>query len=41
LEQAYEKRDGWLMFLKVDWSYDTLRSDPRFQALLEKMKFPK
>ena len=41
LEHAYEKRDEELMFLKVDWSFDTLRSTPRFQALLEKMKFPK
>ena len=41
LEHAYEKRDEELMFLKVDWSFDTLRSTPRFQTLLKKMKFPK
>ena len=41
LEKAYEKRDEELMFLKVDWSFDTLRSTPRFQTLLKKMKFPK
>jgi tetratricopeptide (TPR) repeat protein len=40
LEQAYEKRDELLMFLKVDWAFDPLRSAPRFQALLDKMKFP-
>jgi tetratricopeptide (TPR) repeat protein len=41
LQQAYEKRDELLMFLKVNWVFDPLRSDPRFQDLLRKMNFPK
>ena len=40
LERAYEQRDELLMFLKVDPTFDHLRSAPRFQALLRKMNFP-
>lgn len=40
LEVSYRTHDGWLGFLKVDPSLDPLRSDPRFQDLLKRMKFP-
>jgi len=40
LEKAYEDQEGWLVLLKVEPLYDNLRSEPRFQAILEKMKFP-
>ena len=40
LEKAYEERDRWLVFLKVDASLDPLRSDPRFQDLLRRMNLP-
>lgn len=40
LEQAYEQREGWLVLLNEEPVYDNLRSDPRFQAVLEKMNFP-
>ena len=40
LGKAYQERDGFLVWLKVDPSLDSLRSDPRFQALLRKMNFP-
>ncbi|MFQ5798088.1 MAG: tetratricopeptide repeat protein, partial [Bacteroidota bacterium] len=36
LEKAYEERESELVFLKVDPSLDSLRSDSRFIALLKK-----
>jgi serine/threonine-protein kinase len=35
---AYEQRSGMLPFSRVDPSWDPLRSDPRFAALLNKMR---
>ena len=40
LEQAYADHDIFLVWLKVYWMYDPLRSDPRFQDLLRRMNFP-
>jgi adenylate cyclase len=40
LEKAYEGRSPWLAWLKVEPMFDPLRSDPRFQALYQKMNFP-
>ena len=40
LEKAYEERDPNMIFLKVDFGLDPLRSDPRFQNLLRRMNFP-
>ena len=37
LERAYEERSGWITSIKVDPRLDSLRPDPRFSALLEKM----
>lgn len=37
LQRAYEERDDWLTFLKVEPRADTLRSDPRFQDLLQRV----
>jgi serine/threonine protein kinase/tetratricopeptide (TPR) repeat protein len=37
LEKAYETRDHWMYNLKVIPYMDSLRSDPRFKALLRKM----
>jgi tetratricopeptide (TPR) repeat protein len=40
LERAYEDRDISLVWLKVNWIYNPLRTDPRFQDLLRRMNFP-
>ena len=38
LEKAYDEHVWWLWFLKLEPLFDSLRSDPRFVTLLEKMK---
>jgi len=40
LEKTYEQREAWLTELKVEPVYDNLRSDPRFQDLVERVNFP-
>lgn len=40
LGKAYEEGDMWLRYLKVAPIYDSLRSEPRFKALLQRMNFP-
>jgi len=40
LARAYGARDGNLTYLKVDPVFDDLRSDPRFQGLLQKLAMP-
>lgn len=37
LDKAYAERDSSLPFCKIHPAYDSLRSDPRFAALLKKM----
>ncbi len=41
LEKAYKDRDFWLLFIKVDPLFDSLRSDARFAALLKKLGLEK
>ncbi len=41
LEKAYEERSGALPFLKVNPTWDPLRSDPRFETLVAKVFAPK
>jgi hypothetical protein len=38
LEKAYEERASYLIFLKMDPRLDSVRSDPRFPDLLQRMK---
>jgi tetratricopeptide (TPR) repeat protein len=38
LEDAYEDRSTLLVWIKVDPRLDTLRSEPRFREILERMK---
>jgi serine/threonine-protein kinase len=38
LETAYQERRGWLAYLRIEPMLDGIRTDPRFQRLLELMR---
>ena len=40
LKKAYEEHADRMSWVKVNPVFDPLRSDPRFQALLQRMNFP-
>jgi serine/threonine protein kinase/tetratricopeptide (TPR) repeat protein len=40
LEKSYEERSHWLVYLHIDPSMDSLRSNPRFQNLLQRVGLP-
>jgi len=37
LECIFEERETFMLFVKTDFEFDPLRSEPRFQAILKKM----
>jgi serine/threonine protein kinase/tetratricopeptide (TPR) repeat protein len=41
LEHTLEQRDTNLTYIKVEPAFDEIRSDPRFQALLQRLDMPK
>jgi TolB-like protein len=40
LDKGYQTHSVWMVQLKVWFFFDTLRDDPRFKDLLQRMKFP-
>jgi len=40
LEKAYEEHEPFLVYLGVDLQWDSLRDNPRFKALLQRLNFP-
>jgi serine/threonine-protein kinase len=38
LEKAWEDRRGWMVYLNVEPALDNLRADPRFQAMVRRMR---
>jgi hypothetical protein len=40
LEKARQERDNSIAFIKVEPTFDSLHSDPRFQGLLRRMNLP-
>ena len=37
LNKAFEERSGWIIYLKVEPQFDSLRADPRYPALLKRL----
>jgi len=37
MERAWEERRGWLVYLRVDPLFDSIRDDPRFLSMLRRM----
>lgn len=40
LDRAFEERSHWLVWLRLDPRWRNLRDDPRFAALVERIKYP-
>jgi TolB-like protein len=39
-EQGYKTRSPWMVFLKRGPPFDAMRGDPRFEKLIQELKFP-
>ncbi len=40
LDKAFDERSHWLVWLRLDPRWKNLRDDPRFAALVERLKYP-
>lgn len=40
LNKAYDEHNDYLIYLRVEPLFDSLRADPRFQDLLRRIRFP-
>lgn len=40
LDKAVQERSHWLVWLRLDPRWDSLRSDPRFERFVRRMEFP-
>jgi hypothetical protein len=40
LERAFDERSHWLVWLRLDPRWENLRGDPRFRAMVQRMKYP-
>jgi tetratricopeptide (TPR) repeat protein len=40
LQRAYEDHSAWLIWIKVDPRFDSVRDDPRYRTLLQGMRIP-
>jgi serine/threonine-protein kinase len=40
LGRAHEERDGWMVYVAIDPTFESLHSDPRFVSLLARMHLP-
>jgi serine/threonine-protein kinase len=40
LNEAFDERSHWLVWLRLDPRWNTLRGDPRFAQLVNRMRFP-
>ena len=41
LERAYDEQEPWVVFLNVDPFFRSLRGEPRFARLLQRLRFPR
>ena len=37
LEKALERRENWLTWIKADFEFDSIRSDPRYEPFIKKV----